>query len=65
MFIDAENEKTTKHDKIYITCPGDFDAAELYKNIKILEKLSMVMDNEKIIEKISEMVPTYKPNGND
>ena len=61
--LDIEHDKATKHDKIYIAPPNDFDPALLRKDIKILERLANLMAEEKVIEKIKEMVPSYKPNG--
>lgn len=63
MLLDIENDKATKHDKIYIAQPNNFDSIKLRKDIKILEKLSSIMDEDKIIAKIKEMVPSYNPNG--
>lgn len=64
MLLDAEHDKATKHDKIYIAQPNGFNLKKLHRDIKELEKLANLMSNGKIIEKIKEMVPNYKPNGN-
>ncbi len=63
--LDMEHDKATKHDKIYIAQPDSFDPIQLHKDIKILERLANLMDEERVIEKIKEMVPSYKPNGID
>jgi len=65
MLLHAEHDKATKHDKIYIAQPNDFSLKKLHRDIKELEKLANVMSNSKVIEKIKEMVPNYKPNGNE
>jgi len=62
MLLDIEHNKATKHDKIYIAQPNNFDALQLRKDIKTLERLANLMDEEKAIAKIKEIVPTYKPN---
>lgn len=61
--LDTEHDKATKHDKIYIAQPNVFDLIRLREDIKSLERLANLMDEAKIIEKIKEMVPSYKPNG--
>lgn len=63
MLLDVEHDKATKHDKIYIAQPNNFDPIQLRKDIKILERLANLMDEKKIIDKIKEMVPTYRSNG--
>jgi FlaA1/EpsC-like NDP-sugar epimerase len=63
--LDIEHDKATKHDKIYIAQPDSFDPIQLRKDIKALERLANLMDEDKIIEKIKEMVPSYKPTGID
>ncbi|MCX5667849.1 MAG: hypothetical protein NTY34_06030 [Candidatus Omnitrophica bacterium] len=45
-----------------IAQPDSFDPAQLRKDIKILERLANLMDEEKIIKKIKEMVPSYGKN---
>lgn len=63
MLLDIEHDKATKHDKIYITQPSNFDLLKLRTDIKILERLANIMDEDKAIAKIKEMVPSYKPSG--
>lgn len=57
--LDIEHDKATKYDKIYITQPEDFNALHLRRDIKTLEHLSNLMEEEKIIEKIKSMVPNF------
>jgi FlaA1/EpsC-like NDP-sugar epimerase len=61
--LDIEHDKATKHDKIFIAQPDSFDSNLLRKDIKILERLANLMDERKIVEKMKDMVPSYKPNG--
>ena len=60
--LDIEHDKATKHNKIYIAQPNSFDPLKLRKDVKTLERLANLMDEVKIIEKIKEMVPSYKPS---
>jgi len=57
---DVEKGKTTKHKKIYIASPENFNVKKLNKNIKELEKLANVMEYKTIISKIETMVAFYK-----
>ena len=61
--LDIEHDKATKYDRIFIAQPDDFDSQQLRRDIKTLERLAVLMDEGKIIEKIKGMVPTYNPNG--
>ncbi len=58
-----ERDKATKHDKIYITQPNDFDPGKLRRDIKELEALANIMAGDKIIRKMQEMIPSYSPDG--
>lgn len=64
MILNMEEDKVTKHNKIYITKPGDYDPAKIRKDIREFELLADNNDNAKIIKKIKEMVPNYKPEIN-
>ena len=59
---DTENDTVTKHDKIYVTKPADFDPAKLRKNIREMEYFINLMDEEKIIQLISELVTNHIPH---
>ncbi|MCP4652295.1 MAG: polysaccharide biosynthesis protein [Candidatus Omnitrophica bacterium] len=59
MLHNAEEDKTTKHDKIYIAQPNDFDSRKLQMKIKELESLAGKMDAEKTVKIIKELVPHY------
>jgi FlaA1/EpsC-like NDP-sugar epimerase len=60
MLLDKEHDQITKHDKIYIVQPDSFNQAQLRREIKKLERLATLMDNDRIIEKLKKMVPDYK-----
>ncbi|NQT33464.1 MAG: polysaccharide biosynthesis protein [Candidatus Omnitrophica bacterium] len=62
MLLDTEHDKATKHNKIYITQPKEFDPRQMRKDIKVLERFTDLMDESGIVKKIKEMVPTYNPN---
>lgn len=59
MLHDLEKEQVTKHDKIYVTQPNDFDPRVLRGQIKKLEKSARLMQNKEIVAKIREIVPRY------
>ncbi len=61
MLLDAEHDKATRHDKIYIAQPNDLNSQKLRKNIKELERFATLMAENKVVEKIKEMVPSYNP----
>jgi len=57
---DAERDGATRHNRIFIAKPDDFDPKVIRNHVKELERLSNLMDEAKIIEKIKEIVPSYK-----
>jgi len=60
MLRDKEHDKATRYDKIYIAQPDDFDPRRLRRDIKTLERAAILMDKSAIIDKIKEMIPSYK-----
>lgn len=56
ILLDTEKDQVTKHDKIYITQPNNFDSAKLRKEVKELERLANLMDAEKIKVKLKEIL---------
>ena len=58
---DAERDKVTKHNKIYITQPNNFDSRKLRSQIKKIERLIKIRDEQEIIKKIQEIVPSFTP----
>lgn len=61
MLHDVEKDTATKHDKIHVVHTNNLDPRILRIQIKELEKMSHIMREDKIIEKIKEMVPSYSP----
>jgi len=57
--FDIEKDQATKHEKIFITKPNEFNIHKLRKQIKELERLAILMDNAKVIEKLKEIVPSF------
>ena len=57
-FHDAERDIVTKHDKIYVARPEQFDIKKLIRDIKCLENLAKIMDERSIIENIKKIIPT-------
>ncbi|MFH0947873.1 MAG: nucleoside-diphosphate sugar epimerase/dehydratase [Elusimicrobiota bacterium] len=61
ILLDKEKDKITKHRKIYVTTPENLDPSKIRKDIRELEHFAVIMDEEKIILKLKEMVPNYAP----
>lgn len=51
----------TSHEKIFIARVSDVDGEKLAKDISELEKLALEPDEEKIIIKLQEILPNYRP----
>jgi len=58
---DIEKDKTTKYEEIYIAEANEFEPRILRKQVKELEKLANVMDTERILNKMHEILPSYLP----
>jgi FlaA1/EpsC-like NDP-sugar epimerase len=50
------------HKKIFIAKVGEVDGEKLEKDIEELRVLAKEMDNEGVVRKLQEMVPSYQPN---
>jgi FlaA1/EpsC-like NDP-sugar epimerase len=50
------------HEKIFIARVEEVDEGKLEKDIGELERLAKEMDNEGVVRKLQEMVPSYQPN---
>ena len=50
------------HEKIFIAKVEEVDGEKLEKDIEELERLAKEMDNEGVVRKLQEMVPSYRPN---
>lgn len=57
--FDRERDHATKYDKIFIAKPDHFRAEFLRRQIKELERYARLMDSERIVEKIREIVPGF------
>ena len=58
--MDEEGLTETKHEKIFIGRPGDFDFEDIKSNIEELINISRFGTGDDIRSKIEEFVPTYK-----
>ena len=56
LLLDKEKDKTTKHEKIYISQADDFDLIFLRKQIKQLERYIVVTDKVKLVNKMKEII---------
>ena len=56
MLLDKERDMVTKHEKIYISQPQEFDPARLRKEIKSLERSAELMDSAEVIRKMKEII---------
>ncbi len=56
LLLDKDKDKITKHDKIYISPADDFDLVSLRKKMKELERYVNLMDKEKVLKKMKEIV---------
>ncbi|MFC2149310.1 polysaccharide biosynthesis protein [Candidatus Auribacterota bacterium] len=59
LLLDSEKDKATKYDKLFVTQPYHIDPVKLRRQIRELEILAKLVKNDKIIEKISEIVPSF------
>lgn len=60
LLMDEEGLTETKHEKIFIGKPGDFDFDYIKENIEELINVSRCGTGEEIRSKVEEFVPTYK-----
>jgi FlaA1/EpsC-like NDP-sugar epimerase len=56
LLLDKENDRVTKHDKIYISQAEDFDVIALRKQMKELEGYVNSTDGENVVSKMKEIV---------
>jgi len=50
------------HGKIFIAETEEVDGEKLEKDVRELERLAKEMDNEGVVRKLQEVVPSYQPN---
>jgi len=56
ILLDAEHDQATRHERLFITRPNDFDLVQLRRDIKELDRLANLMAEDLIAEKLREMV---------
>jgi len=56
LLLDKERDKTTKHDKIYISQSDGFDLITVRKHLRELERLVRLTDVQRIVRKMKEIV---------
>jgi FlaA1/EpsC-like NDP-sugar epimerase len=56
LLLDKEKDKTTKHDKIYISQADGFDLVSLRKQMKELEGYVNSMDKEKVVKNLKGII---------
>lgn len=56
ILLNAEKDLVTRHNKIYITHPADFDIHKLRMQLKDLANLSEATQKERIVSKIKEII---------
>lgn len=59
LLMDEEGLEETKHEKIFIGKPGDFDIKEIELKIDELIKLGEEVSKEELKDKMAAIVPTY------
>lgn len=59
LLMDEEGLEETKHEKIFIGKPGDFDIKEIELKIDELIKIGEEVSKEELKDKIAAIVPTY------
>lgn len=59
VLMSEEGIKKTAHNKIFVAKPASYNIEELKKEFKELDTLCQIGDDEGIIKKLSEVVPTY------
>ncbi|MGL5821828.1 MAG: polysaccharide biosynthesis protein [Sarcina sp.] len=59
LLMDEEGLEQTKHEKIFIAKPADFDVEKLRKNFYAVIKIGEEEGNEALKDKLQELVPTY------
>jgi len=56
LLLDKDKDKITKHDKIYISQADDFDVGSLRKKLNELRRYVDLMDKDKAVRKMKEIV---------
>jgi len=56
ILLDKEKDRVTKHEKIYISQPQDFDSIAIRRKLKDLKVLADRMDNAGVVRKMKEII---------
>lgn len=59
LLMDEEGIQNTKHKKIFIGKPGEFEFSEVKEKIRMLQD-KLECDDEAVFDAVEDMVPTYK-----
>lgn len=59
LLMNEEGLENTRHEKIFIGKPGDFNINRIKEQINLLVKVGEKGDKEELKDKIQEVVPTY------
>lgn len=59
LLMDEEGIQNTKHKKIFIGKPGEFEFSEIKEKIRMLQD-KLECDEEAVFDAVEEMVPTYR-----
>ena len=59
---DKERDRATKNEKIFVAQADTFNPEKLRKDVKDLKRFADLMDHQKVVKKIKEMVPNFKPD---
>jgi len=65
LLLDKEKDKTTKHEKIYISQADGFDLGSLRKQMKELEGYVNSMDKEKVVRKMKGIISKISSSARD
>ncbi len=56
ILLDKEKDRVTKHEKIYISQPQDFDSVAIRRKLRDLKVLADRMDNAGVVKKMKEII---------
>lgn len=65
LLINDGNATATKHEKIYVEIPPQYDMHKLSDQLQHFMEALMSQDDEKIIQALRDNVPSYQPNRED
>ena len=57
LLLNIEKDRVTRNKKIYVTEPNHFDPVNLRHQLKELERYVELMEEQKVIRKIKEILP--------